>query len=104
MTSVSFNVTINNDTVLEDNETFHLIIRNLLPSDVTVTYGEFKCTVVTIVNNGGSGKHVCNVKQTIIRYTYVRMFWNFLSTAICEALQVYSYDLWFGFVTSCTLY
>ena len=58
MTSVSFNVTINNDTVLEDNEIFYLNIINPHPNNVT--RGKIKRVVVTIVNNDGSGKYrVC---------------------------------------------
>ena len=56
VTSVSFNVTINNDTVLEYNETFSLIItEELLPDNVIL--GEINTTEVTIVNDGASGEY-----------------------------------------------
>ena len=54
MTSASFNITINNDNVLEDDEIFYLIIRNSHPNNVT--RGEIDRVVVTIVNHGGSSK------------------------------------------------
>ena len=56
VTSVSFNITIINDTVLEDNETLLLtiIILDVLPN--IVIPGENNHTNVTIVNDGGTGK------------------------------------------------
>ena len=58
-TSVSFNITINNDTLLEDNETFNLIItEESLPKYVIL--GKINITEVTIVNNGGSGEYFNN--------------------------------------------
>ena len=55
-TNVSFDVIINNDTILENNETFNLtIIGDSLPENVTV--GKISQTTVTIVNNGGSRKY-----------------------------------------------
>ena len=57
VTSVSFNITINNDSLLEDNETFNLIItEDSLPKYVIL--GEINITEVTIVNDGGSGEYV----------------------------------------------
>ena len=53
VSSVSFNVTINNDSVLEYNETFNLtIINGSLPENYTL--GEIYLAKVTILN-GGSG-------------------------------------------------
>ena len=53
---MSFDVTIINDNVLENNETFSLtIIGDFLPENVTV--GKISQTTVTIVNNGGSRKY-----------------------------------------------
>ena len=56
MTNVSFNVTIINDNVLEDNETLLLtiIIPDMLPN--IIIPGENNHTNVTIVNDGGTGK------------------------------------------------
>ena len=52
---MSFNVIIKNDTVLEDNEIFDLIIvGDSVPENVTL--GNISQTAVTIVNDGGSGK------------------------------------------------
>ena len=55
MTNASFNVTIINDTLLEYNETFNLIIvmQDMLP----ITRGKIDQIEVTIINNGGSGKY-----------------------------------------------
>ena len=52
--NVSFNVTINNDAIAERNEIFHLIIKDPLPTNITL--GEINQTVVTIVDDG---KYVC---------------------------------------------
>ena len=61
VTSVSFNITINNDNVLEYNETFNLtIINGSLPKNFIV--GEIYITEVTILTDGRSGttkKHNC---------------------------------------------
>ena len=68
MTSVSVNVTIINDTVLEDNETFHLIIviQNTTPN-ITIHDGEINETIVTIVNDGGSGMYIyCNYYYLVL--------------------------------------
>ena len=55
-TNVSFDVTITNDNVLENNETFNLtIVGESLPNNVTV--GKISQTTVTIVNDGGSRKY-----------------------------------------------
>ena len=53
---MSFDVTIINDTVLEDNETFYLtiVIPDMLPN--IIIHGENYQTIVTIVNDGDSGK------------------------------------------------
>ena len=57
VTRASFNITINNDDVLEDGETFNLIIaEDSLPENVTL--GTPYLTVVTIYNIGGSSKYV----------------------------------------------
>ena len=59
VTSVSFNITINNDTLFEYNETFNLIItEDSLPKYVTL--GEINITEVTIVNDGGSSEYFSN--------------------------------------------
>ena len=55
--NVSFNVTINNDAIAENNETFHLIIKDPLLDNVTL--GKINQTVVTIVDDGDFGKYVC---------------------------------------------
>ena len=50
-TSVSFSITINNDTVLEDNETFNLnIAENSLPENVTL--GVIYLAKVIILSDG----------------------------------------------------
>ena len=50
--SVSFDVLINNDNILEDNEIFTLtIMQNALPN--RVTRGSTSQATVTIVNNDG---------------------------------------------------
>ena len=55
MTRTSFNVLINDDNVLEGNETFDLIIdSSSFPSDVTV--GSNGRTTVTILANDGKYK------------------------------------------------
>ena len=52
MTLASFNVSINNDNILESNEAFDLIIdRSSLPNSVTV--GDPDQTTVTILANDG---------------------------------------------------
>ena len=59
MVNASFNITVINDTVLEDNETFNLIIiKASLPENIIL--GQFEITKVTIVNDGGSGKYAVN--------------------------------------------
>ena len=55
--NVSFNVTINNDAIVENNETFQLTISNPLPNNVTL--GEINEIVVTIVDDGDLGKYTC---------------------------------------------
>ena len=55
--TVTFNVTINNDTIAERNETFYLIIKGPLSDNITL--GEINQTVVTIVDDGDLGKYVC---------------------------------------------
>ena len=57
VTRASFNITIINDDVLEDGETFNLIItEDSLPENVTL--GTPYLTRVTIYNIGGSSKYV----------------------------------------------
>ena len=57
--NVSFNITINNDTVLEYNETFNLIIiKDSRPENIIL--GKIDITEVTIVNDGGSGEYAVN--------------------------------------------
>ena len=52
MTSVSFNVPINDDNIFEANEEFRFTIDpNSLPTDVT--RGSLKVATVTIVDNDG---------------------------------------------------
>ena len=59
VTSVSFNITITNDAVLEYNETFNLIIiENSLPEYIIL--GKIGITEVTIVNDGSSGEYAVN--------------------------------------------
>ena len=59
VTSVSFNVTIINDSMLETIETFNLtIVGDSLPTNVTL--GIIDQTTVTIVNDGGSRKYAIN--------------------------------------------
>ena len=54
---MSFNITIINDTVLENDEIFQLVIvSNSLP--INVTRGEIKQATVTVLNDGGSGTQV----------------------------------------------
>ena len=56
VTSVSLNITINNDNVLEYDETFSLFItEELLPENVLL--GEFNTTEVTIVSDGTTGEY-----------------------------------------------
>ena len=56
VTNVSFNVTIINDNVLENNEIFHLIIdSSSLPNGVA--YGKINQVTVNILNMGGSGMY-----------------------------------------------
>ena len=55
VTTVSFNITIINDDVSEDHETFNLIIaEDSLPKSVTL--GNPYLTAVRIINVGGSSK------------------------------------------------
>ena len=55
ITHTSFTVSINDDNVLEGNETFDLIVNlSLIPSDVTV--GNNGRTTVTILANDGECK------------------------------------------------
>ena len=57
VTSVSLNITIIKDDLMEDRETFNLIIaNNSLPENVTL--GETYIFKVTIINSGGSSKYV----------------------------------------------
>ena len=52
VTRVSFNVLVNNDNILEDNETFNLNVNaSLLPNRVTI--GLLGQTTVTILDNDG---------------------------------------------------
>ena len=51
LTTASFNVTIIADTLLEDDETFQLIIV-ANKNDKNVMRGEIRRTTVTIINNG----------------------------------------------------
>ena len=52
---MSFNITVINDTVLENDEVFQLVIvLNSLP--INVMRGEIKQATVTVLNDGGSGK------------------------------------------------
>ena len=56
VTRASFNITIIIDDVLEDGETFNLIIaEDSLPENVTL--GTPYLTEVTIFNDGGSSKY-----------------------------------------------
>ena len=51
-TNVTFDVTIMNDNIVENNETFTLIIRpNSLPDRIST--GSIQRTTVTIVDNDG---------------------------------------------------
>ena len=52
MTNVSFNVTVNNDDILEGDETFMLTITNLSSSEegFVVTTGDHDKAVVTIID------------------------------------------------------
>ena len=53
---MSFNITIINDNVLENNETFNFtIVGESLPNNVIL--GKISQTTVTIVNDGGSRKY-----------------------------------------------
>ena len=49
VTSVPFNIPINDDNILEDNENFTLTINSLLPTGVMV--GNLSQATVTIVDN-----------------------------------------------------
>ena len=53
---MSFNITIINDNVLEENKTFYLtiVIPDMLPN--IIIPGRNDQTIVTIVNDGGTGK------------------------------------------------
>ena len=51
MTSVSLNITVVDDKILESDENFHLNICNSLPDRVTV--GDINQTTVTIKDNDG---------------------------------------------------
>ena len=56
VTSVSFNITIINDDVLESNVTFNLTItEESLPGNIIL--GEINTAEVTIVNDGVSGEY-----------------------------------------------
>ena len=60
MTSTLFDVSINDDNIFENNETFDLVINTFsLPSNVTV--GDSNRATVTIMND--DGKHI-----SIIQY------------------------------------
>ena len=56
MTRASFIIPIIADSLLEDDETFQLII----VKDNNITRGKIGRTTVTIINNGGSGKYSIN--------------------------------------------
>ena len=60
VTSVPFNVSINNDNILEDDEMFNLHI-NTLSLLSSVTIGDHGQTTVTIVANDGKHKVIHNV-------------------------------------------
>ena len=93
VTRASFSITINNDDVLEDHETFNLIIaEDSLPENVTL--GIPYLTEVTIFNIGGSSKYAIdncviiyvatNVgkahywSRCLLTYVYIHMYLNIL--------------------------
>ena len=52
---MEFNVTINDDDITENNETFNLVIDDsTLPDDVTL--GDYDTAIVTIINDDGKNK------------------------------------------------
>ena len=64
MTLASFNVSINNDNILEGNETFDLTIDpSLLPDSVTV--GDPGHTTVTILANDGEYNLMCFCRKQV---------------------------------------
>ena len=69
VTSVTFNITINNDIVLEDDETLYLIITEIsLPENITL--GKIYITEVTILNDGGSSKYAVTYLRTLYLLLY----------------------------------
>ena len=62
VTRVSFNISINNDNIMEGNESFTLNINPSLPSSVTI--GDHNQTTVTILAN--DGKYICRVVINIL--------------------------------------
>ena len=63
--NAAFTITINNDTVLEYDETFNLtIIESSLPENFIL--GEIYLAKVTIINDGGSGKYAVQPLMHII--------------------------------------
>ena len=63
--NAAFNIIINNDTVLEYNETFDLtIIESSLPENIIL--GEIYLAKVTILNDGGSGEYAVQSLMHII--------------------------------------
>ena len=58
MTSVRFTVTITDDDVQENDETFHLSIRNNLSDDFTFSN---RVTMITIINDDIDGMLVFNL-------------------------------------------
>ena len=94
VTSVSFNITIINDNVLEDSETFNLIIANdSLPEIVTL--GETYIMQVTILNFDGSSMSSTIVWNYVHRSTsghgtYVYVLTHVKSTAIFNIYAPYA--------------
>ena len=81
VTSVSFNITINNDNVLEYNETFSLFItEELLPKNALL--GEFNTTEVVIVNDGTSGEYALIL---IINNIYMKIKEQITKPHYCNA-------------------
>ena len=63
--NAAFTITINNDTVLEYNETFNLtIIESSLPKNYIL--GEIYLAKVTIINDGSSGKYAVQPQMLIL--------------------------------------
>ena len=81
VTSVSFNITINNDNVLEYNETFSLFItEELLLKNILL--GEFNTTEVVIVNDGTSGEYALIL---IINNIYMKIKEQITKPHYCNA-------------------